>query len=168
MGILDIISLIRYHEKFTRDCAKFLAYILAPRLLNWTWSREKYTGIEGHTSKFVILFLRSLLLARWVLRESIFLSVLGFRPRGGTLLVIIIEFGQYFRTSSIRQLYWCVTLSAAWDSKSLPHYYLNLMPDLKLALISVDLKIQYQTSQLIPVYIENAGPDLKQNIANSL
>ena len=48
------------------------------------------------------------------------------------------------------------------------HYYLNLMPDLKLALISVDLKIKYQTSQLIPVYIENAGPDLKQNIANSL
>ena len=34
------------------------------------------------------------------------------------------------------------------------------MPDLKLALISVDSKIEYQTSQLIPVNIENAGPDL--------
>ena len=34
------------------------------------------------------------------------------------------------------------------------------MPDLKLALIYVDFKIKFQTSQLMPVYIENAGPDL--------
>ena len=40
------------------------------------------------------------------------------------------------------------------------HYYLNLMRDLKLALISVNSKIKYLTSQLIPVNIENAGPDL--------
>ena len=111
---------MRYHEKFTKDWASFEAYRSAPRLLKCTWSREKYAGIEGHTSIFVILPSQSIFLDKWELRASIFLNVLVLRRRGGTLLVIMTEFGQRFLTSSMRQSYWCETLSDDCVSKSLP------------------------------------------------